>query len=40
MAGGCQGMARAMEIPRIAMTLVMLLIGVTSVVELGPEQLR
>ena len=32
---GHQGFDRALEIPRAEMTLVMQLIGVTSVVELG-----
>ncbi|GAA1355988.1 hypothetical protein GCM10009636_24470 [Arthrobacter koreensis] len=40
MAGGRQGVDRALEILRTEMTLVMQLIGATSVAELGPEHLR
>ena len=40
MAGGRQGVDRALEILRTEMTLVMQLIGVTSLDELTPEHLR
>ena len=40
MAGGRQGVDRALEILRTEMTLVMQLIGATSVAELGREHLR
>ncbi|MFC7861361.1 alpha-hydroxy-acid oxidizing protein [Arthrobacter koreensis] len=40
MAAGRQGVERALEILRTEMTLVMQLIGATSVAELGPEHLR
>ncbi|MET4060159.1 isopentenyl diphosphate isomerase/L-lactate dehydrogenase-like FMN-dependent dehydrogenase [Arthrobacter sp. UYP6] len=40
MAGGRQGVDRALEILRTEMTLLMQLIGVTSLAELGPEHLR